>query len=209
MDKIKWMTNLFQAFLMIAIITSPITCIAENTNVTNHENVSDLIKKADNNDVNAQYRLGVIYTEGIGVPKNADEGIKWFKKAASNFSSLAAFNLGLIYERGLGVPKNIKTAFKWYSDSALLGYGDAQLKISMMYADGEGTKKDLINAYAWLEVALTLDNFSKELKPGALKFKEELKKEMSSEDYKKGEEVAKGYLNLQEGLGAKKSAAHE
>lgn len=182
----------------------PSISIAEMTTVNQQDNFQELTQKAKQNDVEAQYKLAVMYFDGNGVAKNEIKAIAWFKKAAENGSSDASFNLGLIYDKGLGVPKNSKLAFKWYNDAAILGDADAAYKVSIMYADAEGTPRDLVNAYAWISVAIQLGTLSKELKPLAVKFRDELKNNLSSEDYKKAEKIAGGYLAIQEGLGIKK-----
>lgn len=191
-------------FLTITLAFLP--CISNAqvaTTTSSPNNIEALIKKANNYDESAQYQLGVIYAKGIGVKKNEAEAIKWFKKAASNGSSDAAFNLGLMYERGMGTPKNIKLAFKYYNDAALLADADAEYKVSIMYAYGEGTPKDLINAYAWMAIAIELGTLSKELQPLAVRFTDELKKQLSSDELKKAEKVKVGYLAILEGLGLK------
>ncbi|MDP7661678.1 MAG: tetratricopeptide repeat protein, partial [Nitrospinota bacterium] len=69
----------------------------------------------------AQYNLGVMYREGLGVPKDNKLAVKWFRKSAEQGDAYAQYNLGFMYEKGLGVPKDFKLAVKWYRKSAEQG----------------------------------------------------------------------------------------
>ena len=44
---------------------------------------------AEKGDARAQYSLAVMYNDGIGIKKNPDEAMIWFRKAASNGHPLA------------------------------------------------------------------------------------------------------------------------
>jgi len=41
-----------------------------------------VLKKAEQGDAKAQYNLGMMYTKGDGMSKDAAEGVRWFMKAA-------------------------------------------------------------------------------------------------------------------------------
>ena len=43
---------------------------------------------------------------GEGVPVNATEAVKWYRRAAEQGTALAQYNLGLMYQRGLVVVLN-------------------------------------------------------------------------------------------------------
>ena len=51
----------------------------------------------ENNDPIAQYNLGVLYTEGKGVPKNYQESIKWYRLSADQGNAEAQSSLGSMY----------------------------------------------------------------------------------------------------------------
>lgn len=50
---------------------------------------------AEHGDAAAQYRLGVMYTYGQGVPQDDYEAVKWFRRAAKQGHVQAEYNLGL------------------------------------------------------------------------------------------------------------------
>ena len=62
-----------------------------------------LLKHAEHGDALSQYRLGVMYSNGEGVPQDDFEAAKWFKKAAEQGYSDAQAMLGLMHLYGRGV----------------------------------------------------------------------------------------------------------
>ncbi len=52
---------------------------------------------AQKNDTVAQYNLGVMYRDGLGVPKDYVEAVKWFRLAAEQGKASSQYNLALLY----------------------------------------------------------------------------------------------------------------
>jgi TPR repeat protein len=84
----------------------------------------------------AQKQLGVMYEEGDGVPKDAVEAEKWFRKAvigtrekAEHGDPEAQANLGTMYYKGMGLPKDNDEAEKWYRKAAAQGNKYAQFQL--------------------------------------------------------------------------------
>src|SRR5258708_1935052 len=73
---------------------------------------------ADEGDADAQFNLGLMYTDGLGVPRDYSEAVKWFQKAADQGNAVAQFNLGHMYADGWGVPQNDAEAVRWYRKAA-------------------------------------------------------------------------------------------
>ena len=55
-----------------------------------------------------------MYENGIGVKKDNDEAVKWYREAAEQGHADAQYNLGYMYEKGLGVKKDKAEAEKWF-----------------------------------------------------------------------------------------------
>ena len=72
-----------------------------------------LLERATQGDANSQYNLGVIYTNGIGVPQDDKEAVKWYLLAAEQGYASAQYNLGLMYNNGEGVPQDHVMAYAW------------------------------------------------------------------------------------------------
>ncbi|MEQ1814439.1 MAG: tetratricopeptide repeat protein, partial [Candidatus Nitrotoga sp.] len=72
--------------------------------------------------------LGLIYSEGQGVPQDYKEAAKWFRLAAEQGKASAQVNLGLMYHQGQGVFQDYVLAHMW-------------LNIATANADSEKQKK--------------------------------------------------------------------
>lgn len=63
---------------------------------------------------------------GVGVPKDKAEAVKWYRKAADQGNADAQYYLGMMYELGSGVAIDLPEALKWYRQAAQLGNRDAE-----------------------------------------------------------------------------------
>jgi uncharacterized protein len=70
----------------------------------------------------AQYRIGVIYEEGRGVPVNYTEALGWLLQAADQGNAEAQNRIGFLYFYGRGVSKNYVSAHMWFDLAAFQGY---------------------------------------------------------------------------------------
>lgn len=87
---------------------------------------------AEQGDARAQTVLGLMYTNGIGVPRDDAEAVKWFRLAADQGYAQAQYNLGVMYAVGQGIQQDDAEAVKWYRLAAVQGYVKAKnaLKIT-------------------------------------------------------------------------------
>jgi hypothetical protein len=67
----------------------------------------------------APLKLGYMYSEGEGVPRDDAEAVRWYRRAAYQGSADGKYNLGVMYEQGRGVAQNHVEAYMWF-DIALL-----------------------------------------------------------------------------------------
>lgn len=72
-----------------------------------------LLKKAEEGDAVAQFRLAYCYQTGEGVPQNPDECVRWYTIAAMNGHPASQHNLGVLYMNGEGVEKDYEQAYTW------------------------------------------------------------------------------------------------
>jgi len=101
----------------------------------------------------AQYRLGRVYREGVGVAQDYLKAEKFFRQAAAQDHSHSCYGLGGLYMGGLGVKKDAKEAHKWWSQAASRGLAVAQLDLGILLVKGEGVPQDNAEAYMWLTLA--------------------------------------------------------
>ncbi len=73
----------------------------------------------------AQFMLGFLYAEGKGVPKDAAEAVKWYRRAAETGAPYAQHNLALMYAKGEGVPRDLVEAYMWCELAAAQGGTEA------------------------------------------------------------------------------------
>ena len=81
----------------------------------------------------AQLEVARCYQNGIGVAKNAENAVVWYKKAAEQGNAEAQCALGECYYQAFGVEKNEKEARKWYKEAANQGNATAQYMTGRLY----------------------------------------------------------------------------
>jgi len=104
-------------------------------------------------DPGAQFSLGSMYSEGIGVPQDYAEAVKWYRLAAEQAFSPAQNSLGLMYGDGKGVPQDYAEAAKWYHLAAEQGDPEAQNNLGRMYGKGLGVPQNYAEAAKWYHLA--------------------------------------------------------
>jgi uncharacterized protein len=77
--------------------------------------------RAAGGDAHAQYYLGVLYSDGDGVPRDSVEAGKWLLSAAARGNVSARLRLGMMCETGLGMPLDRVEAYKWFNLAAVSG----------------------------------------------------------------------------------------
>ena len=90
-------------------------------------------QKADQGDADAQYRLGIAYDFGQGVPQDDSEAVTWYRQAADQGHAAAQYNLALMYRNGEGVPEDDTEAVARYRQAADQGLADAMYNLGFMY----------------------------------------------------------------------------
>jgi len=103
-----------------------------------------LIEKAILGDSTAQFALGQLYQQGVGVEKNLTQAIKYYNNSAAQHDLRAEYNLGLIYLDGENGTPDYQQAMGWLTDAAFKGSADAQYVLGQIatrgYQDTSGTE---------------------------------------------------------------------
>ena len=144
----------------------------------------ELLKLAEIGDATAQSGLGVLYSEGRGVPVDHVKAAKWFRLSAEQANVYGQGNLGHAYYSGQGVPKNYAEAMKWWRLSAMQGDNSSQRWLGVMYRDGHGVPEDFVQAYAWFIIATAQDAFQ------ASDLKDAMRKRMNPDQLEKAQELS-------------------
>jgi len=74
----------------------------------------------------AQFNLGQLYRQGIGIAVDLAIARYWFAEAAAQGHPHAQHNLGVMYERGHGTSVDLVEAKAWYRRAAAQDVGDAR-----------------------------------------------------------------------------------
>ena len=85
--------------------------------------------KAEKGDAQAQYEMGLAYTDGAGVANDDVEALKWYRRAAEQGYSPAQTAIGNCYFTGRGVTSNWLEAVQWYDKAAEQGCAAAQERL--------------------------------------------------------------------------------
>ncbi len=88
---------------------------------------------ADNYIPEAEYNLGLLYSNGLGVGKNNYTARYWFERAAKQNLSDAQYKLGLIYHFGDDVSRSEEQAIFWYLQAIDNGHSKAMYNLGSMY----------------------------------------------------------------------------
>ena len=136
---------------------------------------------ANQGNSSAQYCLGSMYEQGLGITRDSLEAKRWYILAANQGESRAQNRIGYMYEQAKnysealkwytlaanqGEPraqnyignmyeqaKNYSEALKWYTLAANQGYSIAQNYIGNMYEKGLGVTKNESEALKWYALA--------------------------------------------------------
>ena len=109
---------------------------SEQTNSENQALLKHLQGRAVLGDSTAQFALGQMYQEGIGVNKDVQEAIKWYELASAQQDLRAEYNLGLVYLEGSGIPADYQKAITTLRDAAFKGNDHAQYALARIYEVG-------------------------------------------------------------------------
>lgn len=121
-----------------------------------------LEQAAAQGNVNAQFRLGAMYENGEGVPRDYARARRWYEKAAAQGNGWAQICLGVLYAEGHGVRQDYAQARAWFEKAAAQGEGDlpgdwaapeAQYHLGMLDAGGLGGAQDYAQARQRYEFA--------------------------------------------------------
>lgn len=83
---------------------------------------SSFYDMASAGDPDAQYQLGLLYYQGLGISQNYIEASHWYREAAKQGYADAQYSLGNMYLMGEGVDQNDAQAIKWYEKAADQGH---------------------------------------------------------------------------------------
>ncbi|MDF1493944.1 tetratricopeptide repeat protein [Caproiciproducens sp. CPB-2] len=109
----------------------------------------------------AQFAAAKALLSGIGVEKNVQGAVDWFRKCAEKGNPFAAYQLGLLLSAGKEIPKDDSLAQKFCS-IAISGFisldhkqpdAGMERKIALMFYSGNGTAQNYAAAAQWFSMS--------------------------------------------------------
>lgn len=113
--------------------------------------IRELKSDAENGRLYAQNEMGTRHAQGLGLPLDYAEALKWYHRAAEKGYSVSQFNIAGMHEQGLGVETNLVIAAEWYLKAAERGHAESQFCLAVMYEQGKGVGKDIKEAVKWYQ----------------------------------------------------------
>ena len=97
----------------------------------------------------AQYRVAIMFQNGLGLVANEAQAFAWLQRAAEQNHGLAQHGLGCCYLAGEGTDNDDEAAVYWFQRAAEHELAGAQLALAELYEQGRGVPIALAKAN-WL-----------------------------------------------------------
>jgi len=128
---------------------------------------------ASNGDAIAQYNMGLLYRDGLGVEKNQKMSLSWLILAAQQDHMLANYAVAKIIHKGSTNNVSLDQALEFYKQAAFLGHAVSPIDIGQIYFVRNESPRDLIRAFVWWSLAAERNA------PGALENIEKIQNDLS------------------------------
>ena len=112
---------------------------------------------ASNGDSVAQYNMGILYRDGLGVEKNPKVALSWLYLAAQQRHMLSNFAIAKLIETHPHLADRKKGRLHFLKEAAFLGHAIAPLEIGNFYYSRQETDFDLVRAMVWWIVSSDRD----------------------------------------------------
>ncbi|MEK9625579.1 MAG: tetratricopeptide repeat protein [Gammaproteobacteria bacterium] len=97
---------------------------------------------AESGSAEAQYRLAIMYQNGLGVVRNELLAYKWMKSAAAKEYGPALHGLGFMYMEGDCVDRDDSRAVKCFEAAVAQGLEGAMVALAQLLEQGRGAPAD-------------------------------------------------------------------
>lgn len=87
---------------------------------------------ASRGDAIGEYKLGLMYYWGHGVPQDNLAAVSWLRKAAEQGNPEGQYNIGQLFLNGQGVQRDVEKAVKWLRLAASQGHQKAEASLNRL-----------------------------------------------------------------------------
>ena len=108
---------------------------------------------ANNGNVDAQVKLGVIYSHSLYKKPDLKNSYEWLELAANAGNVIAQSHLAQLYYTKKGIFNDYEKAFNWAQAAANKGDRDAESLLGQMYAEGKHVSRSFHKAASYLKKA--------------------------------------------------------
>lgn len=120
----------------------------------NFEKAATWFVEASQNGIpNAQYNLGVLYHQGLGVERDLGRALYWYREAAKENHPEAQYNLGIAHIEGIGTDYNADLAAAFFEQAANNGIVEAGYNLGLIYENGLLGEANPESALFWYKIA--------------------------------------------------------
>lgn len=156
MKQILWRLVLATALLMVGANAE--AGLREGVNALQNKNYAIALKEfkplAESGNREAQFHLGSMYDDGLGVDKDEHQAVVLWRKSAEQGFKYAQATMGNLYYSGQnGVPQDYAQASLWFLKAAEQGNTTAQNTLGDLFLIGRGVPIDIVQAYKWTSLA--------------------------------------------------------
>lgn len=110
--------------------------------------LAEWLPLAKEEDPRAEYYIGIMFMNGLGVEENREQGTLWLKLAANRDYVDAQYELGRAYVAGIKLEQNIDLGIRWLLSAAKKGHPGAQFNYGLLYQqDKVPLSSDLMALY--------------------------------------------------------------
>lgn len=115
--------------------------------------IAELLRKANNNDAEAQYHLALRYQSGDGIPQDLSEAFYWFQQSSERNQPQAMHQLAKMYLQGQGIEINTAEGIYWLTKLATQGNPEAQFELGKQYQTLKNSPTSQQMAEIWFRTA--------------------------------------------------------
>lgn len=128
----KGMMNVL-ILLLLTNVTYALDQIKLAHNKADYVQAINLLKQeSKNSNPEAQYYLGLMYTNGQGEPRDDKKAVYWFKKSAEQGFVKAQYALGHMYAYSDKLEHDYDQAIVWFKKAQSQGYEEAAYDIKKL-----------------------------------------------------------------------------
>ena len=162
---LQFTSRLIHSFMLTVVMMAWLTVAAHaqtefeidsstpNIEQNYREELDKWMLRAYEGDRDAQFKVGVLFTNKQFDQPDYEQAVYWYKQAARQGHVLAQYNLGHQYLMGVGVKENQKTAMEWWLQAAEQDHALAQFNVGRAYYLGIGLPEDHQKSRYWFNRA--------------------------------------------------------